>query len=119
MSSRSKITFPTSGGSMEMRSIKARCTNTKEVILTEPMVNEEIIELVALAHKLEVKVTISKTGKLLIFKCDDLEEVFEILQEFGLIEYIGSLREIIDWKIISDTTGNNTQVIKFKPKKGD
>tara|TARA_B100000902_G_C26726519_1_gene629252 strand:+ start:152 stop:523 length:372 start_codon:yes stop_codon:yes gene_type:complete len=122
MSSHSKIVYPTSGGFMKTKSITARCTNTKEVILTEPLSDEEIIELIALAHALDVKVTISKSAKMLVFKCDSLDEALEILQEFGLIEYIGSLKEIIDWKIIKCTTsnpsGNQSNIIKFKPEKG-
>ena len=99
-----------------MKDLKARCTNTKQVILTEPMVEEEIIEVIALAKALDISVTISQSAKILLFKCDTLTEVFEVLSEFGLMEYIGSLREIIEWTIIRGDSSNPAKIIKFKPK---
>ncbi len=99
-----------------MTDLKARCTNTKQVILTEPMDEDEIIGLIALANSLDIKVTVSQSAKILIFKCDTLTEVFEILSEFGLMEYIGSLREIIEWTIIPGDSSNPAKIIQFKPK---
>tara|TARA_R100000963_G_scaffold24161_1_gene16621 strand:- start:2021 stop:2326 length:306 start_codon:yes stop_codon:yes gene_type:complete len=99
-----------------MKNLKAQCTNTKEVILTEPLNEEEIIEIIALAKALDIKVTVSQSAKILIFKCDTLDEVFEVLSEFGLIEYIGSLREIIEWTIVPGDSSNPAKIIKFKPK---
>ncbi len=99
-----------------MKNLKAQCTNTKQVILTEPMHEEEIIEVIALAKALDISVTISQSAKILIFKCDTLTEVFEVLSEFGLMEYIGSLREIIEWTIIRGDSSNPAKIIKFKPK---
>jgi hypothetical protein len=99
-----------------MKNLKAQCTNTKQVILTEPMVEEEVIEVIALASALGVEVTVSQSAKILLFKCDTLTEVFEVLSEFGLMEYIGSLREIIEWTIIRGDSSNPAKIIKFKPK---
>lgn len=99
-----------------MTDLKARCTNTKQVILTDPMDDHEIIEVIALAKTLDIKVTISQSAKILLFKCDTLTEVFEVLSEFGLIEYIGSLREIIEWTIIPGDSSNPAKIIQFKPK---
>ena len=109
-----KIILPTSGGSM--KDLKARCTNTKQVILTDPMDEDEIIGLIALASSLGIEVTVSQSAKILLFKCDTLTEVFDILSEFGLMEYIGSLREIIEWTIIRGDSSNPAKIIKFKPK---
>ena len=86
------------------------------MILTEPMHEEEIIEVIALAKALDISVTISQSAKILLFKCDTLTEVFEVLSEFGLMEYIGSLREIIEWTIIRGDSSNPAKIIKFKPK---
>ena len=99
-----------------MKNLKAQCTNTKQVILTEPMVEEEVIEVIALASALGITLTVSQSAKILLFKCDTLTEVFEVLSEFGLMEYIGSLREIIEWTIIHEEPSNNAKIIKFKPK---
>jgi len=99
-----------------MKNLKAQCTNTKQVILTEPMHEEEVIEVIALAKALDINVTISQSAKILLFKCDTLTEVFEVLSEFGLMEYIGSLREIIEWTIIRGDSSNPAKIIKFKPK---
>jgi len=99
-----------------MKNLKAQCTNTKQVILTEPMVEEEVIEVIALASALGIEVTVSQSAKILLFKCDTLTEVFEVLSEFGLMEYIGSLREIIEWTIIRGDSSNPAKIIKFKPK---
>ena len=99
-----------------MKNLKARCTNTKEVILTDPMDEDEIIGLIALAKALDIEVTVSQSAKILLFKCDTLTEVFEVLSEFGLMEYIGSLREIIEWTIIHGDSSNPAKIIKFKPK---
>lgn len=99
-----------------MKDLKARCANTKQVILTDPMDEDEIIGLIALANSLDIKVTVSQSAKILLFKCDTLTEVFEILSEFGLIEYIGSLREIIEWTIIPGDSSNPAKIIQFKPK---
>ena len=99
-----------------MKDLKARCANTKQVILTDPMDEDEIIGLIALANSLDIKVTVSQSAKILLFKCDTLTEVFEILSEFGLIEYIGSLREIIEWTIINKESSNPAKIIQFKPK---
>ena len=98
-----------------MKDLKARCANTKQVILTDPMDEDEIIGLIALANSLDIKVTVSQSAKILLFKCDTLTEVFEILSEFGLIEYIGSLREIIEWTIIPGDSSNPAKIIQFKP----
>lgn len=98
---------------------KMRCSNTKQVVLTEPLENEEVISLIALAKALDnVSLTISNSAKILIFKCDDLNTVLEILSAHGLIEYIGSLKEIIDWEIVSGSNSNNAQIIQFDPKEG-
>ena len=99
-----------------MKDLKARCANTKQVILTDPMDEDEIIGLIALANSLDIKVTVSQSAKILLFKCDTLTEVFEILSEFGLIEYIGSLREIIEWTIIPGDSSYPAKIIQFKPK---
>tara|TARA_R100001530_G_C4211905_1_gene127651 strand:+ start:37 stop:342 length:306 start_codon:yes stop_codon:yes gene_type:complete len=99
-----------------MKNLKAQCTNTKQVILTEPMHEEEIIGLIALASSLGIEVTVSQSAKILLFKCDTLTEVFDVLSEFGLMEYIGSLREIIEWTIIRGDSSNPAKIIKFKPK---
>ena len=99
-----------------MKDLNARCANTKQVILTDPMDEDEIIGLIALANSLDIKVTVSQSAKILLFKCDTLTEVFEILSEFGLIEYIGSLREIIEWTIIPGDSSNPAKIIQFKPK---
>jgi len=99
--------------------MKMRCTNTKQVILTEPLEDDEIISLIALASALDnITCTVSESGKILLFKCDDLENVFEILSSHGLIEYIGSLKEIIDWDIVSGTNSNNANIIQLNPKEG-
>ena len=96
-----------------------RCTNTKQVILTEPLEDDEIISLIALASALNnISCTVSESGKILLFKCDDLEDVFGILSSHGLIEYIGSLKEIIDWDIVSGTNSNNANIIQLNPKEG-
>ena len=96
-----------------------RCTNTKQVILTEPLEDDEIISLIALASALDnISCTVSESGKIILFKCDDLENVFEILSSHGLIEYIGSLKEIIDWDIVSETNSNNANIIQLNPKEG-
>lgn len=96
-----------------------RCTNTKQVILTEPLEDDEIISLIALASALDnISCTVSESGKILLFKCDDLEDVFEILSSHGLIEYIGSLKEIIDWDIVSEANSNNANIIQLNPKEG-
>tara|TARA_Y100001938_G_C7799795_1_gene286574 strand:- start:91 stop:393 length:303 start_codon:yes stop_codon:yes gene_type:complete len=99
--------------------MKMRCTNTKQVILTEPLEDDEIISLIALASALDnISCTVSESGKIILFKCDDLENVFEILSSHGLIEYIGSLKEIIDWDIVSETNSNNANIIQLNPKEG-
>jgi len=99
--------------------MKMRCTNTKQVILTEPLEDDEIISLIALASALDnITCTVSESGKILLFKCDDLEDVFEILSSHGLIEYIGSLKEIIDWDIVSEANSNNANIIQLNPKEG-
>ena len=99
--------------------MKMRCTNTKQVILTEPLEDDEIISLIALASALDnITCTVSESGKIILFKCDDLENVFEILSSHGLIEYIGSLKEIIDWDIVSETNSNNANIIQLNPKEG-
>jgi len=96
-----------------------RCTNTKQVILTEPLEDDEIISLIALASALDnITCTVSESGKIILFKCDDLENVFEILSSHGLIEYIGSLKEIIDWDIVSEANSNNANIIQLNPKEG-
>ena len=96
-----------------------RCTNTKQIILTEPLEDDEIISLIALASSLgNISCTVSESGKILLFKCDDLEDVFGILSSHGLIEYIGSLKEIIDWDIVSGTNSNNANIIQLNPKEG-
>lgn len=101
-----------------MKNLKARCINTKEVILTDGLNKEEAISLVALASRHDVEVSVSLSGKVLIFKCDTLDEVFDILSSHGLIEYIGNLREIIDWKLFYEDSTNPTKIFKFKPKEG-
>ena len=102
---------------MLYKGIKARCTNTKQVVLTEPLEEEEVLSIIALANALETKVTISQSGKILIFKCNELAEVLEILSTHGLIEYIGSLKEIIDWNIVSEDTSNPAKIIQFNKEK--
>ena len=102
-----------------MKDLKARCTNTKQVILTDPMDEDEIIGLIALANSLNINVTVSQSAKILLFKCDTLTEVFDILSEFGLMEYIGSLREVIEWTIIHEDPSNNAKIIKFTKEKDE
>jgi len=99
--------------------MKMRCTNTKQVILTEPLEDDEVVSVIALASALDnISCTVSESGKILLFKCDDLEDVFGILSSHGLIEYIGSLKEIIDWDIVSEANSNNANIIQLNPKEG-
>jgi|TARA_R110000824_G_scaffold9546_2_gene42599 hypothetical protein len=98
--------------------MKATCINTKEVILSDPLDHNEVIKLIALANNLNIIVEVSQSGAILIFKCDDLHDVFSILSELGAIEDIGSLKEIIDWKLIDQPTNDSAEIIQFKPEKG-
>lgn len=109
--------------------MKATCVNTKEVILSDPLDHNEIIKLITLTNDLNINVEVSQSGAILIFKCDDLHDVFSILSELGAIEDIGSLKEITEWLIDFKKDNANTFMnqnliklnnlfIQFNPEKG-
>ena len=83
----------------ELNSISAVCKNTKEIVLTDPLDDEEVLGIMKYCKKNKYSITVTQSKRMLIIGCDQLEEALELLSEFGLVEYIGSLREIIDWEI--------------------
>ena len=91
--------------------MKARCINTKIITLVDEISPEESIAIIALAEEVGIKLTITKSCKILIFKCDTLEAPLQLLAEMGLAEYIGAMKEVIEWELVEDNT--SAQVIDF------
>jgi hypothetical protein len=95
--------------------MKARCVNTKIITLVDEISPEESIAMIALAEALGIKLTITKSCKILIFKCDTLDAPLQLLAEMGLAEYIGAMKEIIEWEMVEDNT--SAEVIDFMGEK--
>ena len=95
--------------------MKARCINTKIITLVDEISPEESIAMIALAEALGIKLTITKSCKILIFKCDTLAAPLQLLSEMGLSEYIGAMKEVIEWELVEDNT--SAQVIDFMGEK--
>ena len=91
--------------------MKARCINTKIITLTDEISPEESIAMIALAEALSIKLTITKSCKILIFKCDTLSAPLQLLSEMGLSEYIGAMKEVIEWELVEDNT--SAEIIDF------
>jgi len=91
--------------------MKARCINTKIITLTDEISPEESIAMIALAEALSIKLTITKSCKILIFKCDTLSAPLQLLSEMGLSEYIGAMKEVIEWEVVEDNT--SAEIIDF------
>lgn len=91
--------------------MKARCINTKIITLTDEISPEESIAMIALAEALGIKLTITKSCKILIFKCDTLSAPLQLLSEMGLSEYIGAMKEVIEWEVVEDN--NSAEIIDF------
>jgi len=103
----------------ELNSISAVCKNTKEIVLTDPLDDEEVLGIMKYCKKNKYSITVTQSKRMLIIGCDQLEEALELLSTFGLIEYIGSLREIIDWKITKVTfkpPSENNMSFTFQPE---
>ena len=84
--------------------MKAICVNTKIITLVEEVSPEESIAMI-------IKLTITKSCKILIFKCDTLDEPLQLLAEMGLAEYIGAMKEVTDWEMVEDNY--SAKVIDF------
>ena len=95
--------------------MKARCINTKIITLVDEISPEESIAIIALAEAVGIKLTITKSCKILIFKCDTLEAPLQLLAKMGLAEYIGAMIEVIEWELVEDNT--SAQVIDFMGEK--
>ena len=95
--------------------MKARCINTKIITLVDEVSPEESIAMIALANAVGIKLTITKSCKILIFKCDTLDAPLQLLAEMGLAEYIGAMKEIIEWEMVEDNT--SAEVIDFMGEK--
>jgi len=100
---------------LDMATLKTLQKDNPDIVFNVPLGDKKLLTSNSLNN---VKLTISNSAKILIFKCDELNTVLEILSAHGLIEYIGSLKEIIDWEIVSNSNSNNAQIIKFDPKEG-
>ena len=95
--------------------MKARCINTKIITLTDEISPEESIAMIALAEAVGIKLTITKSCKILIFKCDTLSAPLQLLSEMGLSEYIGAMKEVIEWEVVEDN--NSAEIIDFMGEK--
>ena len=95
--------------------MKARCINTKIITLTDEISPEESIAIIALAEAVGIKLTITKSCKILIFKCDTLSAPLQLLSEMGLSEYIGAMKEVIEWEVVEDNT--SAEIIDFMGEK--
>ena len=95
--------------------MKARCVNTKIITLTDEISPEESIAMIALAEAVGIKLTITKSCKILIFKCDTLSAPLQLLSEMGLSEYIGAMKEVIEWEVVEDNT--SAEIIDFMGEK--
>ena len=71
--------------------------------------------MIALAEALDIKLTITKSCKILIFKCDTLSAPLQLLSEMGLSEYIGAMKEVIEWEVVEDNT--SAEIIDFMGEK--
>ena len=95
--------------------MKARCINTKIITLVDEISPEESIAIIALAKAVGIKLTITKSCKILIFKCDTLSAPLQLLSEMGLSEYIGAMKEVIEWEVVEDNT--SAEIIDFMGEK--
>ena len=95
--------------------MKARCINTKIITLVDEISPEESIAMIALAEAVGIKLTITKSCKILIFKCDTLSAPLQLLSEMGLSEYIGAMKEVIEWEVVEDNT--SAEIIDFMGEK--
>ena len=95
--------------------MKARCVNTKIITLVDEISPEESIAIIALAEAVGIKLTITKSCKILIFKCDTLSAPLQLLSEMGLSEYIGAMKEVIEWEVVEDNT--SAEIIDFMGEK--
>jgi len=95
--------------------MKAKCINTKIITLVDEISPEESIAMIALAEALGIKLTITKSCKILIFKCDTLDAPLQLLVEMGLTEYIGAMKEVIEWEMVEDNY--SAEVIDFMGEK--
>jgi hypothetical protein len=91
--------------------MKAICINTKIITLVDEISPEESIAMIALADAVGIKLTITNSCKILIFKCDTLDAPLQLLAEMGLAEYIGAMKEIIEWEMVEDNY--SAKVIDF------
>ena len=71
--------------------MKARCINTKIITLTDGVSPEESIAM------------------------NTLDAPLQLLAEMGLAEYIGAMKEIIEWEMVDDNT--SAEVIDFMGEK--
>jgi len=103
----------------DLKAVTALCKHSKEVVLTETLHEEEIMAINQYCKVKKFGVIVTQSKRMLIINCDKLEEALELLSEFGLVEYIGSLREIIDWEInhtTFDPPVTDKMSFTFKPE---
>lgn len=101
--------------------IKAICKHSKEIIFTESLAEEEVVAIAAYCKAKNIECLFTQSKRVLILYCDKLNQALDVLSEFGLIEYMGNLKEIIEWdlKEIEQTQEEEQLEIIFTPENED
>ena len=103
---------------MADKALSAICKNTKEIIFTEPLDESEILAIMSFCKAKKIGCTFTQSKRLLILECNTLAEALDLLSEFGLIEFMGSLKEITEWDLKNIEAEEEIE-ITFTPENED
>ena len=105
---------------MAEKSLSAICKQTKEIIFTEPLAEEEVMSIMAYCKAKKFGCVFTQSKRVLILECNLLSDALDLLSEFGLIEYMGNLKEVTEWDLKEITEPDNNELdIIFTPENED
>tara|TARA_X000001382_G_scaffold124769_1_gene109622 strand:+ start:1595 stop:1936 length:342 start_codon:yes stop_codon:yes gene_type:complete len=104
---------------MAGKTLSAVCKNKKEITFTESLDESEVIAIMAFCKAKKIGCVFTQSKRLLILECNNISDALDVLSEFGLIEYMGSLKEITEWDLNSIESPEEEIDIIFTPENED
>ena len=85
--------------------IEAVAHNVIEVVLIEPVTAQEKLAIMVLAEGEEIDVVVSKSGRIISFEADAVDEVTPILNEADLMFDIAMIKHTTEYHIHNNVRG--------------
>ena len=93
-----------------MNNLTLVANNIIEFVFTEPLIEDEIIEVISSGDSKGIQVAVVDSARIVVVEHDDLEEAISIIADANVIELIALIKHTIEYDIIHDDNRINVRL---------